>query len=268
MADDSRETEIRLLIAAECPADVIDAITLLPTINARPLGPARTSILRDTYFDTPDRQLHARHVNLRVRVEDETCLLTLKGPKTRLRSGVAIRAEFESAWSREALERVRGVLAEAGSDLCEAPDVADPARSMRAAGLVPLQSRRTRRRARDVVDASGIPFAELVLDVVTYEIGAREICHHELEIEAHDAAHGASLAPIAEDLLARLGDVLRPWRSGKLATGLAVQELLSNGSLDDHVTEGMLHPNAYALIEEHIAATTRDRRGGSRRPYP
>ena len=51
------------------------------------VGRARTSILRDTYFDTSDRQLHARHVNLRVRVEDEICLLTLKGPKTRLRSG-------------------------------------------------------------------------------------------------------------------------------------------------------------------------------------
>jgi inorganic triphosphatase YgiF len=263
MADGRCETEIKLLIAAERPADVIGAIAHLPTIDGRPLGQARSSVLRDTYFDTPDRQLYERHFNLRARSEDGTLLLTLKGPKTRLPSGVAIRAELESAWSREALERVRGLLAEAGIDLCEAPGVAEPARSMRAAGLVPLQTRHTRRRARDVVDASGMPFAELVLDVVTYEIGGREICHHELEIEAHDAAHAVSLVPLAHDLLARFGDVLRLWRSGKLTTGLAVQELLRDGSLDDHVTEGNLRPSAYDLIERHVAATMRERRRGA-----
>ena len=263
MADNSRETEIKLLIAAECPADVIDAIARLPRINGRSLGRARTSTLRDTYFDTPDRQLYARNFNLRIRSDNGPSLLTLKGPKTRLRSGVAIRAEVEAAWSREAVERVRSLLAEAGIHLCEAPDMVDPAGSLCAAGLTPLQTRRTRRCARDVVDASGIPFAEFALDVVTYEIGAREIRHHELEIEAHNVAHAASLGLLAQDLLARFGDVLRLWRSGKLATGLAVQELLRDGNLDDHVTEGNLRPSAYDLVERHVAATTRDRRAGA-----
>jgi hypothetical protein len=40
MADDARETEIKLLIAAECPADVIDAIARLPRINGLSLGRA------------------------------------------------------------------------------------------------------------------------------------------------------------------------------------------------------------------------------------
>jgi hypothetical protein len=261
MAEDSRETEIKLLIAAECPAEVIDAIARLPRINGRLLGRARTSTLRDTYYDTPDWQLYGRNFNLRIRIENDLSLVTLKGPKTRLRSGVSIRAELEAAWSPEALERVRGLLAEAGIHLGEAPDMVDPAGSLRAAGLTPLQIRRTRRHARDVVDTSGIPFAELALDVVTYEIGAREIRHHELEIEADNVAHAASLGILAQDLLARFGDMLRLWRSGKLATGLAVQELLREGNLDDHVTDCDLRPSAYDLVERHVAATTRDRRG-------
>jgi hypothetical protein len=128
---------------------------------------------------------------------------------------------------------------------------------------------RTRRHARDVVDASGIPFAEFALDVVTYEIRAREIRHRELEIEADNVAHATSLGNLAQDLLARFGDVLRLWRSGKLATGLAVQKLLRDGNLDDHVTEGNLHPSAYDLIERYVAATSRGHRGASRpRSYP
>jgi hypothetical protein len=147
--------------------------------------------------------------------------------------------------------------------------LADPASSMRAVGLVPLQTRCTRRRARDLVDASGTSFAELALDIVTYEIGAREIRHYELEIEARNAAHAASLVPLAQDLLARFGDVLRLWRAGKLATGLAVQELLREGHLDDHVTQANLHPSAYDLIERQVAATSRGHRGASRRrSYP
>jgi adenylate cyclase class IV len=81
MADDWRETEIKLLIAAERPTDVIDAIAHLSRINGRLLGRARTSILRDTYFDKPDRQLYDCHFNLRIRREDGSLLSTLKGPK-------------------------------------------------------------------------------------------------------------------------------------------------------------------------------------------
>jgi CYTH domain len=81
MADDWRETKIKLLIAAERPTGVIDAIAHLSRINGRLLGRARTSILRDTYFDKPDRQLYDCHFNLRIRREDGNLLSTLKGPK-------------------------------------------------------------------------------------------------------------------------------------------------------------------------------------------
>jgi inorganic triphosphatase YgiF len=258
--DDRREAEIKLLISAERPADVIEEIASLREIDGRPLGPARTRFLRDTYFDTPDRRLGELRFNLRLREDDGQVLATLKGPKSSVGSGVVIRSEIESPWSRETVGRIRSVLAEAGISVGETPDIADPAGTMRAAGLVLLQTRRTRRHARDVRDQSGRAFAELVIDAVTYLFGEREIRHHEVEIEAHDAAEASSLAALADDLLARFGDVLRAWRRGKLATGLAIQDLLENGRLAAHVHDGTLRPGAYDLIERHLAAERRNGR--------
>jgi inorganic triphosphatase YgiF len=258
--DDRREAEIKLLIFAESPATVMNAIASLHEIDGHRLGPAQIRVLRDTYFDTPDRRLRERRFNLRLRNDDDRLLMTLKGPKSSVGSGIAMRSEIEAPWSRQTVERIRGVMMEAGIDMGEIPQIADPIRTLRKAGLAPLQSRHTRRHARDVLDGSGRPFAELVLDAVTYVLGENEIRHHEVEIEAYDATDAGSLEPLAHDLLARFGDVLRPWRRGKLATGLAIQDLLEKGRLAAHVHDGTLHPAAYDLIERHLAAARRSGR--------
>jgi hypothetical protein len=125
---------------------------------------------------------------------------------------------------------------------------------------VPLQTRRTRRHARDVRHPSGRSIAELVIDAVTYMFREGDIRHHEVEIEAYDAADASSLAALADDLLARFGDVLRAWHRGKLATGLAIQDLLQSGRLAAHVHDGILRPVAYDLIERHLATERRSGR--------
>jgi inorganic triphosphatase YgiF len=258
--DDRREAEIKLLISAESPVTVMDAIASLHEIDGHRLGPARIRVLRDTYFDTPDRRLRERRFNLRLRTDDGRLLMTLKGPKSSVGSGVVMRSEIEAPWSRQTVDRIRGVLAQADIDMGEAPEITDPVGTLRKSGLAPLQSRQTERHARDVLDGSGRPLAELVLDAVTYLFGDYEIRHHEVEIEADDAADAASLEPLAHNLLARFGGVLRPWRRGKLATGLAIRDLLEEGSLASHVDGSTLRPGAYDLIERHLAAERRSGR--------
>jgi inorganic triphosphatase YgiF len=255
--DDRHEAEIKLLILAEHPTDIIDAVASLGELDGRRLGPVRIRTLRDTYFDTPDLRLRERRFNLRLRNDDERLLATLKGPKTSLESGVVIRREVEAPWSAEVAERILSLLADAAIDLNGRSDIADPGDALRAAGLVPVQIRRTRRHARHVLDGSGRSFAELMLDAVTYLFGECEVRHHEVEIEARDVRDAAGLEPLADDLLKRFGGVLRRWRRGKLATGIAIRDLLEDGSLDGHVNDGTLDAHAYDLIDARIGGTRR-----------
>ena len=73
------EREAKLVITAERPEAIADAIAALTSLAGQPLAPAGTVVQRDIYFDTPAGALRARRQSLRLRVTDRGTKLTLKG---------------------------------------------------------------------------------------------------------------------------------------------------------------------------------------------
>lgn len=85
----AKEIEIKCTVA---PEDIAK-------ITAHPLvcdWPARSQALQNTYYDTPDLDLHARRIALRFRKKGDNWLLTVKTAEAS-HDGLAIRNEWEVA---------------------------------------------------------------------------------------------------------------------------------------------------------------------------
>jgi len=84
--------EIELKLTA--PPDVISAVRTHPAVTAAKRGPMHTTELVSTYYDTPQRELAAAGVALRVRKAGRRWLQTVKGDGAAV-AGLHRRAEFE-----------------------------------------------------------------------------------------------------------------------------------------------------------------------------
>src|SRR5215813_2071771 len=82
------EAETTLVILADPPEPLADAVAALTELDGYSLLHAPDVAIRDRYFDTPRGDLAAQGVNLRLRQLDEQRLLTIKGPPRVGRSGV------------------------------------------------------------------------------------------------------------------------------------------------------------------------------------
>jgi inorganic triphosphatase YgiF len=248
------EREAKLIVTAERPETVADAIARLPRLAGRALRDGGTAAIRDVYLDTPAGALRARRDSLRVRVQNGRPFLTLKGPARSVGSGVTERDELETPWSAEAYTRCLDILAARGIALRRAAPGADPVASLLAAGLSRVQERETHRRLRHADGGAGGSVAELAVDEVTYRLVAGTVRHHEVEIEAK-APEGAEYLPIAAaELRASFPSALAPWPHGKLATGLAIEHLLATPEGVEMVAEGHLSPAAYPRLAALLSA--------------
>jgi inorganic triphosphatase YgiF len=247
------EREAKLVITAARPDTVADAIGALTRLGDRALVAGPTVTIRDVYLDTSGGALRARRDSLRVREQDGRAFLTLKGPAREVEPGVMERDELETAWSAEAYARCLEILAQRGVELRRVPMGADPVATLLESGLVRIQERRTQRRLR-YADAAGTPIAELAIDAVTYRLAAGAVGHDEVEIEAKAPESAAYLGRAVQDLRARFGEDLAPWRHGKLATGLAIERLLASPEGAGMVAEGHLIPAAYSRLKALLSA--------------
>lgn len=87
-AEANRETELKLIVRPEDLAKLRQA----PALAARSKGRAVTRTLASTYYDTPDMDLSARLVTLRVRKQGEHFIQTLKAGSA---AGGITRPEWE-----------------------------------------------------------------------------------------------------------------------------------------------------------------------------
>jgi len=85
------EREAKLVITAERPEAIADAIATLTSLAGQPLAAVDTVMQRDTYFDTPAGALRARRQSLRLRVTGKGTKLTLKGEGRDVDPGVTER---------------------------------------------------------------------------------------------------------------------------------------------------------------------------------
>jgi triphosphatase len=248
------EREAKLVVTAERPEVVAEAIARLARLAGRPLRDAGTAAIRDVYLDTPDGALRARRDSLRVRVQNGQPFLTLKGPGRSVGPGITERDELETPWSGEAYTRCLDVLGARGIALRRDVPGADPVAALLRAGLSRVQERETHRRLRHADDGGGAPMAELAVDEVTFRVDSGVVRHHEVEIEAKAPA-GSDYLPLAvAELLASFPSALVPWRYGKLATGLAIERLLALPDGAEMVADGHLTPAAYPRLAALLSA--------------
>jgi inorganic triphosphatase YgiF len=251
------EREATLLICSNRPEAVYREIASLTAVRQYRLIPGEPQLLEDHYFDTATGQLTAGKWGLRLRKIGKDYWITLKGPAKETQWGGRERVEIEAPWSKAALAVVEKELSQKGLKVdFQNVDLerSDPLEIMIRAGFVVIQRRNTARVASAVISGSdGQVQAELAADSVAYFFGETEIIHYEIEIETKGPKGIDAAEAIAGYLLSRYSHELKRWHHDKLATGLAVRELLIRGS-----SEALLDPNnrlkpaAYDRIDEYL----------------
>lgn len=253
------EIEAALIICSENPQVVASQIAGLTSIANYLLLPLDSETIHDLYFDTPDRVLQTPRLALRVREIGESRWITLKGRSQPTDWGGVERLEIEALWSEDALTRVVKELMDRGIKMLQQRrdfDYASPLNVMTSLGLEVVQDRRSHRKVRNIVlrgEESSRVLAELAIDSVVYHFGNQEICHHEVEIEAKVGDGSTAVKTVIESLVVMYGSMLRRWDYGKLATGKAIEKLLSEGAIERLLgVNNSLKPVAYDKIDEYL----------------
>lgn len=197
------EVEIKLTVRPAIPGGpdaFFRQLAAVTELVGLPLGPVRRLIVQDTYYDTPSLRLGQASAGLRLRVENDRTLVTLKRNRTQ-RGALTQREEHEVELTQANLEAVlTRVRAEVGPGPFPVSDFA----ALRSCGsLVPVLRVHTTRLARSVGLA-----AELTLDLVTYPDLVPEP-YHDIEVEARDGVAD-------EPLLRRVEAELRILAQGQL----------------------------------------------------
>ena len=130
---------------------------------------ARTISMETTYYDTADRQLSARRITLRRRLENGVSVCTLKTPA----AGNA-RGEWDC---------LRDTIVEAIPELCKLAN-RDDLLELLQSGVMPVCGARFTRQAADIQTAEFT--AELALDRGVLLGGGREMPLCEIELELKD----------------------------------------------------------------------------------
>jgi hypothetical protein len=253
-----REVELSLVITADDPESVLRRLARLRQVGPYVLRARGSDRIVDRYFDTPDGALRKQGLALRLRALDGATLIGLKGPRRSTSTLTEDRLEQERPFSSEAVEEVgrrigRGRLVAGSTDA----DSADPDAVLEAVlGVGLIQRRETVRLLRDVAEArevSGPVLAELAFDRVRFEVGTGEVRHYEIEIEAKRTGRGTKAArAITAELVTRHPDELAEWPYGKLPTGRAIEQLLSEGKLAELGPDSALTPRAYEQIRRYL----------------
>ncbi|MBN2365009.1 MAG: CYTH domain-containing protein [Calditrichaeota bacterium] len=251
----STESEVKLVIINPQPDRIIRELSEIDNLAGYRILPVKVTELYDYYFDTPMAHLRADHLSLRVRFQDSKKFLTLKG-KTRFTDwGGISRIEIEMPWNKKNFNYMMQKFP-ASLDLSEPynylPD--DPVKTLKSAGFIVIQARRTRRITRNVLNRakSGNPVAELALDQVDYNLYRQRLSHFEIEIEEREYG----IRPVQEimtDILKTYGDSLMSWSISKLALGIILKKMEEKNQIQKKMTEsGHLTAAAYQWILENV----------------
>lgn len=169
--------------------------------------PWKTIRMETTYYDTPDGKLSARWYTLRRRLENETCVCTVKTP-----AGALDRGEWEV---RE------GHIETAIPELCKLGAPQD-LMALTRDGVVPVCGARFTRLAAELAWEGSV--LELALDNGVLLGGSREIPLCEVEVELKSGSREDAIA-FARLLAAKYG--LQREEKSKFRRALALKE-------DDH----------------------------------
>lgn len=247
------ESEVSLLITNKGD-DIVKDIAGLTSILEYDLKPRPVHRIRDTYYDTRLGLLRKKKIGLRIRRIDGKLLVSMKSNPQRIEGEGVRRIEIEAPWSPLSLARIQKTLKNSPSKGKSRFSARSPSDAFASMGLVVIQERTTRRTVRDIFRhdrPTRTPLAELGIDSVTF-IGQRKVRIFEVEIEAKGNRSPKKIQEIAKTLQSTYSGFLREWPYGKLATGLAIQNLLNSGVLQSYLEHDRLEAGAFPVIERSI----------------
>jgi inorganic triphosphatase YgiF len=237
------EFESTLIVWSDRSAATARRLSTVREIDRYKLTPEPDQYIEDLYLDTADGQLSAKRLSLRIRRLNDEPRLTLKGPSRGKGPGTS-RLEIERPWSisaaRSMLKLLRDLDVTLDSRAAATATWAGPEEFAARVGLVELQRRSTLRQPRSVrrLDSDNNPLAEYAVDTVTYRLRRRRLRLCEIEIEAKRASGRKAVARLHDALLREYPITLRHWRHSKLALGIALQELETEGRLARWIKTG------------------------------
>jgi inorganic triphosphatase YgiF len=254
--NNSIELEATLAICAANTSEIAQQIAKIAGVAKYQIVPGKTKSFLDTYWDTAEGELASGNWALRLRESQGDRWIALKGPAINQESGGVRRIELEFPWSLGALEKIRqemsiqGPLIVSPKGIGEEPD---PEEALLRSGFMIIQRRRVARRIRNVMSEGGARIVEMALDAVEYLIKDQWVLHQEVEIEAKGPGGAEAIRAVKEHLLQEYGGSLRSWDYGKLATGLALEELLEEDASEVLVApDGQLTSTAYDELEARL----------------
>jgi len=206
--------------------------------------------MTDMYFDYKDKSLKKHKIDLRIRSsEGEAPKITLKVLKS-VASSHSERVEIERIWSRESFEEIMKELSshleehvlESSANFING----DPENILTSVGFVKIQERKTERNIINAINSrtSELEF-EFAIDRTFYRLNSsyKDYGLMELEIESKKTGNYEILDRHVNEIINDHQSKFLLWPHSKLATGLAIEALLSGREIktgEDFDIDGLL----------------------------
>jgi CYTH domain len=256
------EVENALLILANDNEQVLKMINELLLRNGFLCEKKGRRTMIDKYFDYKDNSLKNHKIELRIRsIERGVSKITLKVLKKETLSH-SERVEIERPWSRESFDEIMKELSShlAGHAFEHSADYVneDPENILTSAKFRKIQERKTERNIINAINsqASELEF-EFAIDRIFYHLSPpyNNYGLMELEIESKKTGNYEILDRLVNQLITDHQSIFRLWPHSKLATGLAIEAMLSSRDLkagEDFDNDGILTLSGAKKIESFI----------------
>jgi len=206
--------------------------------------------MTDMYFDYKDKSLKKHKIDLRIRSsEGEAPKITLKVLKS-VASSHSERVEIERIWSRESFDEIMKELSshleehvlESSANFING----DPENILTSVKFVKIQERKTERNIINAINSrtSELEF-EFAIDRTFYRLNSsyKDYGLMELEIESKKTGNYEILDRHVNEIINDHQSKFLLWPHSKLATGLAIEALLSRREIktgEDFDIDGLL----------------------------
>ena len=256
------EVENALLILANDNEQVRKIINELLLRNGYLSEQKGRRTMIDKYFDYKDKSLKNHKIELRIRsIEGGVSKITLKVLKKETPSH-SERVEIERPWSRESFDEIMKELSSRlGGHAFEHSTYyvnEDPENILTSAKFRKIQERKTERNIINAINSqpSELEF-EFAIDRTFYHLSPpyKNYGLMELEIESKKTGNYEILDRLVNELITDHQSIFRLWPHSKLATGLAIEAMLSSRELkagEDFDNDGLLTLSGAKKIESFI----------------
>jgi len=206
--------------------------------------------MTDMYFDYKDKNLEKHKIDLRIRsTEGKAPKITLKVLKS-VTSSHSERVAIELVWSPESFDEImkelsshlRGHVLESSANFINE----DPENILTRVKFVKIQERKTERNIINAINSrtSELEF-EFAIDRTYYRLNSsyKDYGLMELEIETKKTGNYEILDRLVNEIINDHQSKFLLWPHSKLATGLAIETLLSRREIktgEDFDNDGLL----------------------------